>query len=135
MNKTLRKAIRIRAKSLCEYCLSPEYFSPDPFECDHILPVSKKGESTSDNYALACSGCNGFKYNATHAIDPATGETSPLFNPRFDEWNMHFCWNENFSFIIGISPIGRSTVLRLNLNREGVVNLRITLRLVGEFPK
>ena len=134
MNKALRKAIKVRAKYLCEYCLSPEYYSPDPFENDHILPFSKKGQSILENYAFACSGCNGIKYNATHAIDPATGQSVRLYNPRLDEWKDHFCWNEDFTIIIGISPIGRATVLRLKLNRESVINLRIALRKVGEFP-
>lgn len=134
MNKTICNTVKIRAKYLCEYCLSPEYFSPDTFECDHILPFSKKGQSKSDNYALACSGCNGLKYDATHAFDPATGQIAPLFNPRLDIWDSHFCWNENFTIIIGISPIGRATVSRLDLNRAGVINLRIALRKIGEFP-
>ena len=134
MNKATRKAIKERANYLCEYCLCPEYFSPDPFECDHILPFSKKGKNILANYALACSGCNGLKYNATHAIDTATGQIVNLYNPRIDDWKEHFCWNENFTLIIGISPIGRATVLRLKLNRESIVNLRTALRQVGEFP-
>jgi hypothetical protein len=31
MNKTIRKTVKTRANYLCEYCLSSEYFSPDPF--------------------------------------------------------------------------------------------------------
>ena len=134
MNKATRKAIKIRAKYLCEYCFSPEYFSPDPFECDHILPVSKDGEDILSNYALSCSGCNGLKFNAIHAIDPGTGQSVPLYNPRLDNWQTHFCWNESFTVILGISPIGRATVLKLQLNREGLINLRIALRKVGEYP-
>lgn len=134
MNKTIRKTVKNRAKYLCEYCLTPEYFCPDPFECDHILPVSKKGKTVLDNLALSCSGCNGLKYDTTEAFDPATGRNSPLYNPRKDAWAEHFCWNEYYTLIIGISPIGRATVLKLNLNRESIINLRAVLRQVGEFP-
>ena len=54
--------------------------------------------------------------------------------PRLDSWRDHFRWNEDFSFIIGISPKGRATVEKLQLNREGVVNLRKVLFLNGEHP-
>lgn len=46
----------------------------------------------------------------------------------------HFCWDENFTLILGTSPIGRATVDRLKLNRTGVVNLRKVLVERGEHP-
>jgi hypothetical protein len=36
--------------------------------------------------------------------------------------------------IIGLTPIGRTTVEALQLNREGVVNLRRVLYAMGEHP-
>lgn len=134
MNKTLKQAIKIRAKYCCEYCLTPEYFSPDPFENDHIQPSSKDGDNDFENYAFSCSGCNGFKFNAIEAIDPASAQVVRLYNPRKDIWNEHFCWDENFTVLLGISPIGRATVFKLKLNRTGLINLRVALRTVGEFP-
>jgi hypothetical protein len=35
---------------------------------------------------------------------------------------------------IGLTPTGRATVERLQLNREGVVNLRRVLRTIGQHP-
>ncbi len=134
MNKSLRKAVKIRAKYLCEYCLSPEYFSPDPFECDHILPISKNGKDELENFALSCSGCNGLKHDAIQAIDKGTGQLVPLYNPRKDIWAEHFTWNEGFTLIVGISPIGRATVTKLKLNRQSIINLRTALFKVGEHP-
>jgi len=79
------------------------------------------------------SGCNGYKSDAIQAADPATGQMVSLYNPRKDIWTEHFCWNEHFTLLIGISQIGRATTDKLRLNRAGVVNLRIILRKAGEF--
>ena len=130
----MRKAVKIRAKYLCEYCLSPEYFCPDPFEGDHIIALSKDGKDELENIALACSGCNGLKHYAIFAFDAATCQLVPLYNPRKDIWAEHFRWNEGYTHIVGISPIGRATVAKLKLNREGLVNLRTALYKVGEHP-
>jgi hypothetical protein len=134
MNKTLRQVIKLRANYLCEYCLCSEYFSPDPFECDHIIPVAKEGSDDLDNFASFYSGCNGYKGDATETIDHASGRMVSIYNPRNHIWKEHFCWNETYTLIIGISSIRRATVTKLKLNREGVVNLRKVLRQVGEFP-
>jgi hypothetical protein len=80
-----------------------------------------------ENLAYSCQGCNNFKYNHTEAIDPGSGIKVPLFNPRKQFWPEHFGWDENYSIVVGLSPSGRATVERLKLNREGVINLRISL--------
>ncbi len=36
--------------------------------------------------------------------------------------------------MVGITPTGRATLEKLQLNREGVVNLRRVLRLADEHP-
>jgi HNH endonuclease len=134
MNKTIRKTVKTRANYLCEYCLSSEYFSPDPFECDHIIAASRGGADDVSNLALSCSGCNGSKSDAIEAIDPASGVLVPLYNPRMDVWATHFSWNEQFTLLVGISPVGRATIAKLKLNRPSVVNLRMILIQLGELP-
>jgi len=134
MNKATRLLLKIRAKYLCEYCLSPEYFSPDPFTADHIIPYSMGGSDDLINRALACWGCNGNKSDATHAFDPATGQLTMLYNPRTDNWADHFRWNESFTLLIGISPVGRATIVQLKLNRENIINLRSVLHKAGHHP-
>jgi hypothetical protein len=134
MNKSKRQAVKVRANFLCEYCLCPEYFSPDPFECDHIIPTAKGGIEDLINLALACSGCNGFKSDNIQAIDPATGQLAFIYNPRKNNWEEHFCWNEDFTLILGLSPIGRATIFKLQLNRQSIINLRHVLCQVGEHP-
>jgi hypothetical protein len=49
-------------------------------------------------------------------------------------WSEHFAWNEDYSRVIGLTPTGRATVETLHLNRQGVVNLRRVLFLVGMHP-
>ena len=130
----LKEKVKGRARGCCEYCRSQEEFSPDPFTVEHIIPSSKGGQDKSDNLAYSCQGCNNKKYNHTESKDWITGEVTRLYQPRQDIWLEHFQWNEDFSEIIGITPVGRATVQRLDLNRNGVRNLRIALYLIALHP-
>lgn len=123
-----------RANHCCEYCLSQLRFSPDPFAIEHVIPLAAGGLDELDNTALSCQGYNNHKYVSVTAVDPSTGKETRLYNPRHDKWIDHFAWAANFSTIVGITPTGRATVERLQLNREGVVNLRKALRLLGYHP-
>ena len=134
ISKKQKELVAERANYCCEYCLSQLHFSPDPFSVEHIVPLSKEGTDDLDNLALACQGCNSHKYVAISAIDPASGNEVSLYNPRQDDWEEHFVWNDDFSLVIGISPRGRATIIKLQLNRIGVVNLRNVLSVLGEHP-
>ena len=129
-----KRRVAERARHCCEYCLCPSRFSSDPFSIEHVVPRSEGGISSESNLALSCQGCNNRKYTSTQATDPVSGETVPLFNPREHRWFEHFAWSHDFNQIIGITSIGRATVEKLQLNREGVVNLRRLLRVAGEHP-
>jgi hypothetical protein len=50
------------------------------------------------------------------------------------ERRVSFAWNADFTLIIGLTPTGRATVETLQLNREGLVNLRRVLCAMGEHP-
>jgi hypothetical protein len=134
MNEQQKKFIRERAKGCCEYCLSPVGFSPDPFSIEHIIPKTKGGADLDDNLAFSCQGCNGRKYNHVAAIDPISNISVSLFHPRKDEWHDHFIWSESGTDLIALSPTGRATIERLQLNRREVVNLRKLLILIGAHP-
>jgi HNH endonuclease len=123
-----------RARGCCEYCCSQVKYSPDPFSIEHIIPLSKGGNYELDNLALACQGCNNRKYNHIEAIDPIDGKFAQLYHPRQQLRVEHFIWSDDFSELIGISPTGRATIVRLQLNREGVVNLRRVLNMVNLHP-
>jgi 5-methylcytosine-specific restriction endonuclease McrA len=113
-----RQRIRQRAHFLCEYCHSSEEASASLFTFDHLIPQSLGGKDTEDNLALACHRCNGRRYNFTEGIDPETKTTVPLFNPRQNQWSEHFIWSNDGEKILGITPIGRATIQRLDMNDD-----------------
>lgn len=130
-----RSAVAQRARGLCEYCQVPEAFSADTFEMEHIIPLVHDGTNELVNIAFSCGGCNQFKGAKLEAVDPVTQVTTRLFNPRRDFWQDHFRWAAPSSaFVAGISEIGRATVNCLQLNRNGCVNLRTALALLGVHP-
>jgi hypothetical protein len=129
-----RQAVRERAGFCCEYCFSQSRYCPDPLSIEHIVPRACGGSDELNNLACACQGCNGHKYVATSAVDPVTEESISLYHPHHDVWSDHFQWSDDFREIIGITPTGRATVERLQLNREAVVNLRILLNEFGLHP-
>ncbi len=132
--RKLRRIVIQRAQECCEYCLSQEQFSTQAFSIDHIVPVEKGGETTLDNLALSCQGCNNHKYTKTEGYDPLTYQIVPLYHPRQQQWDEHFVWNEDYTLILGLTPTGRATVETLQLNREGVINLRQLLYVAKQHP-
>jgi hypothetical protein len=113
-----REEIFKRAKGLCEYCQSQEKYSNSTFEVEHILPISKSGETILENLAFACSGCNKFKSDRTFAFDSSLQIEVPFYNPRKDIWLEHFVWNEDFTEVIALTAKGRVTIKALKLNRK-----------------
>jgi len=129
-----RRRVFERARHYCEYCRSPERYSPDPFAVEHIVPVIKGGTTTLSNLALSCQGCNSHKYDKTEGRDPVSKKVAPLYHPRRQRWSDHFTWNEDCTLVIGLTPTGRATVAEMDLNREGLINLRDLLILVKRHP-
>lgn len=102
--------------------------------CEHIIPVSKSGETSLDNLALSCGGCNGYKYTKQEAINPISSESVPLYPPRQEVWTEHFVWSKDGLEIVGITPTGRATIDAINLNRSGVKNIRRLLAMANLHP-
>lgn len=134
ISKKIKQFVFERAGFMCEYCLALLAYSPQPFNGEHIIPESKEGDNSIENLACACGGCNGSKYNKTHAPDPFDGKIVSLFHPRKMSWYEHFIWSPDFLYIIGITSIGRATVEALNLNRAGLINFRRALLKLGAHP-
>lgn len=130
----LRKQVFDRCQGICEYCRSQAKFSPNNFEIEHIVPVSRNGQTTLENLALACPSCNSYKSNKIDSIDPISNQTVPIFHPRQMQWSDHFTWSDDTTIMLGITSIGRATILLLQTNREGVVNLRQVLSDRGFHP-
>ena len=134
VSKRLRSLIASRAKGKCEYCLTPALFCIDPFVAEHIHPVSKGGVTSTENLAFSCMGCNGYKQDKTEAYDPFSQSIVALYHPRVHLWKDHFVWNIEFTHLIPLSGIGRISIIELQLNRAGVVNLRNILLITGQHP-
>ncbi len=130
----LKQLVFDRAKGLCEYCRSQARFAIDPLVIDHIQPVSRGGKTIAENLALSCQTCNNYKYTKTEALDPVTNQSVSLFHPREMLWEEHFTWNEDVTQAIGINPVGRATISLLQINRDGVVNMRRVLAIMGYHP-
>jgi 5-methylcytosine-specific restriction endonuclease McrA len=129
-----RQVVLERAHGCCEYCKSQARFATQSFSIEHIIPRQLGGETTLENLALACQGCNNHKYTKTEARDPVSDNVVPLYHPRQQRWHDHFAWNDDFTLVIGLTPIGRATLKALQLNREELVNLRRVLYAMGEHP-
>lgn len=115
--------MRERANFACEYChLSESAVGDIPFHVEHIVASKHGGSDEASNLALACDRCNLHKGPNIAGIDPADGAMTPLFNPRTDQWNLHFEWNG--LQIVGTTPIGRATVQVLELNSLRRIKLR-----------
>ena len=128
-------AVIVRAEGRCEYCRTPLDYTPDPAVVDHIMPATRGGVDTLENLAASCWGCNGHKAAGTLGFDPQETRLTALFHPRQDSWTEHFRWSGDGLRIAGLTAVGRATVLKLNLNRPGLLNLRAVLKLAGKHPQ
>lgn len=122
--QAIKAQVRLRAQGLCEHCHAAEQWQYVDFTVDHVLPLSKGGDDSLDNLALACFHCNRRKSNRLVATDPETGQEVSLFNPRKELWAEHFIWSADGTQILGLTALARATVETLRLNRERILNLR-----------
>jgi HNH endonuclease len=105
-----------------------------PLDVEHLVPEALGGPTTRENLWLACTRCNDFKGDRTEALDPAGGQTAPLFNPRTRVWRDHFAWTREGVFIEGRTAIGRATVEALRLNNDFIVVARRFWVEAGRWP-
>jgi hypothetical protein len=126
--------VALRAEHRCEYCHAPEMVFNFPFEVEHITPVALAGPGSEVNWALACRSCNLRKAAHVSSIDPETQAVAPLFHPRRDRWEEHFRATEGLGTIEGLTPAGRATVSRLELNSDAQIAARRQWMRLGLFP-
>ncbi len=134
ISDSLRQQVIEEAKYRCEYCQTSSRLTGMPLVMEHILPRSLGGSDVRANLGAACYHCNEFKGAKTEAIDPATQELTPLFNPRTDNWAAHFSWGNGGTHVIGMTPMGRATVVALRLNNENLVDARLLWIEFGWHP-
>jgi hypothetical protein len=124
ISKLTRDFVTERAGSRCEYCRAPQIVTGVTFHIEHIQPRAHGGEDGPLNYALSCITCNGHKSDNTTGIDPVGGEEVPLFHPRRDKWKRHFRFTKKGLEIHGVTPKGRATVSRLQMNERQQIEAR-----------
>lgn len=122
MNARLEELVWRRAGSRCEYCRLPQAVSPLPHAIDHVVARQHHGSTTEDNLALACFFCNSYKGPNIAALNPKTGRTVRLYNPRKDRWGRHFTWDG--PRLVGLTLTGRVTIDLLAINRPEAMELR-----------
>jgi HNH endonuclease len=131
----IERRVRSSAQNRCGYCLSPQRLVMARLEIDHIIPLSAGGSDEESNLWLSCPICNRHKSNKIIAVDPETGESYPLFNPRTQNWSEHFHWSDNGVQIFGKTPIGRATVVALHLSNDpDALEVRSYWVLAGWHP-
>ncbi len=132
VSREVRRAVIERAREQCEYCQKPDdhQFNPYRHEIDHVIAEKHGGNTELDNLAYACFQCNRYKGTDIASLDPQTGETTLLFNPRTQTWDEHFQLNEG----VAITPqtaTGRVTARLLRFNDPARVQQRADLIAVG----
>ena len=124
MDASTRNAVRDRAGQQCEYCQREQADSPlIPLHIEHVIPRKHDGGDGIENLALACADCNFKKSSDLAGLDPDTGQLTPLFHPRQHPWSEHFGWIG--IQIIGLTPIGRTTIRVLGLNSSERLRVRL----------
>jgi len=128
MTAELRALVRTRAGDRCEYCRLPKHAIPfATFHVEHIVAKQHRGADDAANLALACDRCNAYKGPNLTAIDPLTQAVVRVFNPRSDDWTLHF---RQVGFEVhGSTDVGRATVQLLNMNARHRVRLREQLEI------
>jgi len=128
----LRRLVVERAAGRCEYCLLHEDDTPFTHPIDRIVATRHGGQTLAENLALACINCNRNKSSDLTTIDPLTGLITRLFNPRTQVWQQHFALEK--ARIVGLTDVGRATVVLLRLNDPLRLLEREILMSVGRYP-
>ncbi len=132
ITQALQEQVILRARNRCEYCQLSQLGQEATFHLDHVIPRVAGGLTTIENLALACVSCSLRKWARQTAPDPDTGEDVPLFNPRTQSWTEHFRWDGER--LVPLTPIGRTTVAALALNRPMILAIRQEEAARGRHP-
>lgn len=130
----IRRRVAETSRHRCGYCLTSQRIIGPLLEIDHIVPESRGGTSEEKNLILACKMCNSHKASREEALDPETGSLQRLFHPREDRWHEHFEWVDGGAVIQGKTPLGRATVIALQMNHPDILMARKLWVLAGWYP-
>jgi hypothetical protein len=128
----VRQRVRERSGRRCEYCHLPDEYAPlARFHIEHIIARKHGGSNDLRNLCWSCHRCNLCKSSNLSGIDPASGRLVPLYNPRRQSWKKHFRWRG--PIVVGITAVGRATVVVLDMNNAQRIELRHRLIAAGVF--
>ena len=125
MSPALREQVIRRAAGRCEYCRMLAEYDAGVFCIDHVIAKKHHGPTTIANLAFSCYWCNAYKGDNLSGFDPIGGAVIRLYNPRSDDWTVHFEWQG--PRLIALTDIGRVTIDVLYMNAPIRVELRSTL--------
>lgn len=100
----------------------------------HVEHINPNGDNHLNNLCLSCASCNMSKAKAISALDVENNLIVRLFNPRIDEWNIHFAWSEDGLLIIGKTSTARATISRLKMNQERLLRARANWIIADTHP-
>ncbi|HQU61257.1 MAG TPA: hypothetical protein PLU64_18740 [Saprospiraceae bacterium] len=90
------------------------------------------GKTESGNLAYCCLICNVNKGSDVATYLHEEDEYVPFFNPRRDDWNDHFYYQEGW--IVPKTVIGKATALIFQFNRSDRIQRRLLLEKSGRYP-
>lgn len=120
----LRRQLEDADNGQCVYCQTRVDITGQALTTDHIVPTAAGGATTFSNLCRACRTCNEAKGEQIHATDPLTGERVSLYHPRQQSWTDHFVWDETGTRLLGITAIGRATIIALDMNNQLILFAR-----------
>ena len=132
MTNAVKEMVRRRAGDRCEYCRIDQAYTTFTHQIDHIRALKHNGSDSLENLCLSCFACNNAKGTDPAGFDPATDQLTRLFNPRIDRWAEHFHYEG--PTLVGLTPIGRTTLVVLDMNEAACLEQRENLIVVGLFP-
>lgn len=100
------------------------HYKPIPVNEWYLITLFRQAKEAKLPLKIFCRMCNEFKGSHTTGMDPLTGQIMPLFNPRQQNWIDHFAWEDSGIRIIGLTAVGRATVVTLQMNHEVIVPAR-----------
>jgi hypothetical protein len=100
------------------------------FHVEHVIAKQHRGLDSPEALCWACAECNWAK--GPNLAGLLGGKLYPLFNPRKQNWNRHFHWEQ--TILVGKTKTGIVTVQVLNINDPVRVMLRENLLFEGRFP-
>lgn len=126
----LRIQVKLRAFSVCEYCLIHEddvFFS---FHIDHIVSLKHGGKTSLNNLSYSCAICNREKGTDLGSI--YDGNIIRFYNPRIDKWLDHF--KLEGGLILALTPIGEVTRKIFKFNDINRIAERELLTQIQAYP-